>query len=169
MYFIWIEFQNKKLLDTVTKSHRGTRTERSLVLKLLKSGVPPKTIFHDLYLKNNSGKYSQIDLVVPTKVGIIVFEVKDYKGWIFGTGYKKYWTQVLAFGKIKHQFYNPILQNNKHVEELKKQLLQENVPFYSIVVFYGDCVFKNIDFIPDGTILIKSHQISSNNKSDENN
>ena len=159
LYFIWVEIQDKKLLETVTKSHRGNRSERALVLKLLKSGIPPQTIFHDLYLKINSGKYSQIDLVVPTKVGIIVFEVKDYKGWIFGTGYKKYWTQVLAYGKIKHRFYNPILQNNKHVEDLKKQLHQENVPFYSVVVFFGNCVFKDIDFISDGTFLVKSNRV----------
>ena len=91
-YYIWSEIRDKKLLETVTKNHRGTKTERALVLTLLKSGVPSQTIFHDLYLNLNSGKYSQIDLVVPTKVGIIVFEVKNYKGWIFGTGYKRYWT-----------------------------------------------------------------------------
>lgn len=159
LYFIWIEIQDKKLLETVTKDHRGTRTERALVLKLLKSGVPPQTIFHDLYLENNSGKFSQIDLVVPTKVGIIVFEVKNYKGWIFGTGYKKYWTQVLAYGKIKHRFYNPVLQNRKHVEDLKKQLQKENVTYYSVVVFFGDCVFKNVDSITDGTFLVKSNRV----------
>jgi hypothetical protein len=96
--------------------------------------------------------------VVATKAGIIVFEVKDYSGWIFGAGYQPKWTQVLAYGKIKHQFYNPILQNNKHIDELKKQLRQfENIPFYSVVIFYGDCKFKDISFIPNGTFVAKSH------------
>nr|WP_294895052.1 nuclease-related domain-containing protein [uncultured Pedobacter sp.] len=158
---IFIKVRDKKLLETVTKSDRGTRTERKLVLKLLKFGTPAVTIFHDLYVKKRDGNYTQIDLVVATKVGIIVFEVKDYKGWIFGTGYKPQWTQVLSYGKIKHRFYNPILQNNKHIEDLRKQLKQfENIPFYSIVVFYGDSELKDITFVPEGTFIVKPNRIS---------
>jgi len=36
-----------------------------------------------LYIRKHNGDFAQIDLVVATKVGIIVFEVKDYRGWIF--------------------------------------------------------------------------------------
>jgi hypothetical protein len=149
-----------KLLKTVTKLNRGTRTERDLVLKLLKHGIPAQTIFHDLYLKNYNGTFSQIDLVVATRVGIIVIEVKDYSGWIFGDGHNSQWTQVLAYGKRKYQLYNPIMQNSKHVSDLRKQLRQfETVPFYSIVVFYGNCVLKDINFVPNGTFLIKSNRV----------
>ncbi len=98
-----IEIQNNRLLKTVTSPHRGTGTERDLVLKLLKSGVPKETIFHDLYLKKSNGKYCQVDVVVATSAGIIVFEVKRFGGWIFGTGYQREWTQVLAFGLEKHR------------------------------------------------------------------
>ncbi len=159
-FVIFIKYRDKKLLETVTKSHRGTRTERALVLKLLKSGTPAVTIFHDLYLKNRNGNYSQIDIVVATKVGIIAFEVKDYNGWIFGTGYKPQWTQVLAYGKTQHRFYNPIIQNKKHIDDLRKQLKQfENIPFYSIVVFYGDSVLKDITFVPEGTFIVKPKRV----------
>src|ERR1700712_1708408 len=89
------EIRDKKLLETVTKPNRGTRTERDLVLKLLKTGIPAQTIFHDLYVKKYNGNFSQIDVVVATKVGILVFEVKDYSGWIFGAGHDSQWTQVL--------------------------------------------------------------------------
>jgi hypothetical protein len=30
------------------------------------------------------------------------------------------------------------------------------IPFYSLVVFYGDCVLKEISFVPNGTFLVKS-------------
>src|SRR3954469_12835443 len=96
-----IQIGNNGLLKTVTSPNRGTGTERDLVLTLLKSGVPKETIFHDLYLKKSNGKYCQVDVVVATSVGIIVFEVKIYSGWIFGTCYQKQWTQVLAFGLEK--------------------------------------------------------------------
>ncbi|MFC0774268.1 nuclease-related domain-containing protein [Terrimonas alba] len=157
---IFREIRDKKLLETVTKRNRGTRTERDLVLKFLKYGIPAQTIFHDLYVKKHNGNFSQIDLVVATKVGIIVLEVKDYSGWIFGAGHNSQWTQVLAYGKRKYRLYNPIIQNSKHISDLKKQLRQfETVPFYSIVVFYGNCVLKDINFVPNGTFLVKSNRV----------
>ena len=159
-YVIFGKIRDKKLLKTVTKTNRGTWAERDVVLKLLKYGIPAQTIFHDLYLEKNNGKFSQIDLVVATKVGIIVLEVKDYSGWIFGNGLQYQWTKVLAYGKRKYSFYNPIMQNNKHIVDIKKQLKQfESIPFYSIVIFYGNCVFKNISFVPNGTYIVKSKRV----------
>jgi hypothetical protein len=159
-YAIYIKIRDRKLLETVTKLNRGTRTERDLVLKLLKNGIPAQAIFHDLYLKKANGEFSQIDLVVAAKSGIIVFEVKDYSGWIFGNGQHREWTQVLAYGQEKYRFYNPIIQNNRHITEIRKKLKQfENIPFYSVVLFYGDCVLKDISFVPDGTFLVKSARV----------
>lgn len=156
--FLYRKTRDAKLLKTVTELSRGTKSERDLVLKLLKFGIPAQTIFHDLYLQKYNGNFSQIDLVVPTKVGIIVFEIKDYSGWIFGTGRQPQWTKVLAYGKQKYRFYNPIMQNNKHIDDLRKQL-NENVPFYSVVVFYGDCELKDISFVPEGTFIVKSKRV----------
>lgn len=158
---IFRKLRNINLLKTVTKTKRGTRSERDLVLKLLKYGIPAKMIFHDLYLSRNNDEFSQIDLVVITDVGIIVFEVKDYSGWIYGAGNQTQWTKVLAYGKKKFRFYNPIMQNNKHISELKKNLnIFKNVPFYSIVLFYGDCVLKDVNYIPKGTFLVKSKRVN---------
>ena len=155
-FFILGKVQNRKLLKTTTKPYRGTRSERALVLMLLKYGIPARAIFHDLYVKKLNGSFSQIDLVVATRAGIFVFEVKDYSGWIYGDGDQSYWTQVLAYGKSKYRLYNPIMQNATHVRELRKRLrLPENMPFYSIVVFYGDCVLKNISYVPVGSFIVK--------------
>lgn len=144
----------------VTKPDRGTRSERQLIRSLLQYGIPPHTIFHDLYIRKKNGKYAQLDVVVPTKVGVLVFEVKEYKGWLFGTGHQTHWTQVLAYGKKKFRLYNPIKQNENHILALKSQLPQfQNIPFYSIIVFYGDCVFKNISYVPNGTYLIQAERI----------
>lgn len=158
IFLTFRKLRDRRLLYSVTKRNRGTKSERDLVLKLLKYGIPKQTIFHDLYVKKCNGKFTQIDLVVATKVGIIVFEIKDYSGWIFGTGYKTQWAQVLAYGKQKYRFYNPIMQNNKHINDLNKQL-KENVPFYSIIVFYGDCVLKDISFVPNETFIVKPKRV----------
>jgi len=159
---IFIHLRDQKLLKTVTKPYRGTRSERKLVLELLKRKIPAQTIFHDLYLRNSNGKYSQLDIVVATKVGIIVFEIKEYSGWIFGTGNQKEWTQVLAYGNRKYRFYNPIFQNKKHITDLINQLPQfKDIPFYSIIVFFGNCVFRDLRLIPDDVFLIKSWQVTN--------
>mgnify|MGYP005865786711 CR=1 FL=1 len=158
LIIIYKRIKNRKLLKSVTEISRGTKSERKLVLKLLKKKIPSQTIFHDLYLKKYDGKFSQIDLVVATKVGIIVFEIKDYSGWIFGNGNHKKWTQVLAYGNLKYRFYNPIKQNNQHINNLKKQL-KENVPFYSLIVFYGDCELKDISFVPNGIFILKPNRV----------
>lgn len=153
--------QNRALLRTVTELHRGTRSERNLVLRLLKHGIPASTIFHDLYVKKCNANYSQIDVVVATRVGIIVFEVKMYSGWIFGKGYQSHWMQVLAYGREKHQFYNPIRQNASHCATLRQKLSQyADVPFYSVIVFYGNCVFRNVSSIPHNVYIIRPNEIT---------
>lgn len=159
-FIIFRKIRGRKLIKTVTKPNRGTQSERDLVLTLIKYGIPAQLIFHDLYLKKYNGEFAQIDLVIITEVGIIVFEVKDYSGWIFGSGNQTHWTQVLAYGKEKYRFYNPIMQNNKHIDELRKKIKHfDNVPFYSIVSFYGDCSLKDISFVPNGTFIVKSNRV----------
>ena len=93
-------------------------------------------------------------------MSIIVIEVKEYSGWLFGNGNQSYWTQVLAYGKRKYRFYNPIKQNNSHINTLNNQLRQfKKIPFYSVIVFYGDCELREINYVPKGTFLVKSHRV----------
>lgn len=47
----YINRKNNKLIEQVTPLYRGEETERMLVLELLKFGVNPKAIFHDLYIR----------------------------------------------------------------------------------------------------------------------
>lgn len=146
---------DRKLLQTVTDLHRGTWGERRLVLQLLKHGVPAKAVFHDLYVEKTTGGTSQIDLVVPTKAGIIVFEVKEYSGWIFGKGYQEYWTQVLAYGREKYRLYNPVKQNKGHIEVLKQRLAHcADVPYFSVIVFGGNCELRDVSCIPENTYIV---------------
>ena len=80
--------QNMKLL----------RSERRLVISMLRRGVHPKAIFHDLYLQKRNGEFSQIGIVVATPQGLLAIEVKDYSGWLFGNEKRRYWTQILNYG-----------------------------------------------------------------------
>ena len=152
--------RDRELISSVTSLNRGTNSERSLILRLLKKEFPSVTIFHDLIIKKKNNEFSQIDLVLVTSEGIIVIEVKDYSGWIFGSGNNTNWTQILSYGKRKYKFYNPIKQNNNHITELRKTLKQfENIPFFSLIVFFGDCELKEINYVPKGTYLVKGHRV----------
>lgn len=146
--------RNMELLRSVSSPERGTEAERRLVIKMLKKGVHPKAIFHDLYLQKKNGEYSQIDIVVATPQGLIVIEVKDYSGWIFGNERQKYWTQILNYGKEKYRFYNPIMQNIGHIKALQEQSeLFVNLPIYNVVLFTGDCVLKDVSYMSENTYV----------------
>ena len=152
--------RDRELIGSVTSLNRGTSSERSLILRLLKKEFPPITIYHDLIIKKNNDEFSQIDLVLVTSEGIIVIEVKDFSGWIYGIGNNTNWTKVLSYGRKKYKFYNPIKQNNNHVSELRKTLKQfENIPFFSVIVFFGNCELKEINYVPKGTYLVKGHRV----------
>ncbi len=157
----WIKRRkDRKLFQSVSSLKRGTPSERDLVLSLLKMGVPASTIFHDLYLPKGQRKYAQLDVVVPRAEGVIVIEVKDWSGWIYGNGRSSHWTQVLAYGNRKYRHYNPIQQNLNHISALKSRLKQfQEIPFFSIVVFYGDCELKEINYVPKGTYLVKPNRL----------
>jgi len=157
---LWSKKYDERL-DEITSEERGTWSERNLISSLLDYGVSPKAIFHDLYVKNGKYGFAQIDIVVATRVGLIVFEVKDFSGWIFGKGRQNQWTQVLDYGNQKYRFYNPVLQNESHIKVLQRQSKQfADLPFYSVIVFYGNSELRDISFIPNGTFVIKPHRLS---------
>lgn len=161
-FLIWKHFRDMQLLETVTSRRRGEWSERETVLKLLKMGIDHRAIFHDCYLRKASGVYSQVDLVVATSQGLLAFEIKDYSGWIFGHFRQRYWTQVLAYGKEKHRFYNPIMQNNGHIKAIRDNLPHNpGIPIYSIVVFYGNSTLKDITVGSDNDFLIYPNDIKS--------
>lgn len=157
---IYSAIRNRKLLKSVTTRKRGTPSERDLIMRLLKKGIPAVTLFHDLCIEKRNGKFAQIDVVMVTTEGIIVFEVKDYKGWIYGSGYNTTWTKVLNYGKLKFPFYNPIKQNLGHIKAIKSLHSQlKDVPFYSVVIFYGECELKEINYVPAGTYIVKKKRL----------
>lgn len=160
-YFIYFKRKERKLIEQVTPITRGERSERRVIQILLKEGINPNAIFHDLYIQKPSGEYTQVDIVVATKKGIIVFEVKDYSGWIFGNEHQRYWTQVLAYGKEKYRFYNPVMQNAGHIQAIRRSLSHNpDIPIYSVIVFFGSSVFKNITCNAYNTFIIQPQFIS---------
>jgi hypothetical protein len=159
VYLLYQNIQDNKLLRTVTQNGRGTWSERDLIIKLLKAGVSSDCIFHDLYIQKKDGTYSQVDIAVVTEVGVVVIEVKKYSGWIYGMGNREKWVQVLDYGKAKFPIYNPVYQNEGHIRAIKNQLPSYfNIPFHSLIVFYGNCKLKKISNIPSEVLVLKANK-----------
>ncbi|MET4082848.1 uncharacterized protein YgiM (DUF1202 family) [Pedobacter sp. UYP30] len=57
-FTIYGRLRDKKLLESVTNKNRGTESERDLVLKLLKFGIPKENIFHNLYVEKRKTQFS---------------------------------------------------------------------------------------------------------------
>ncbi len=115
--------------------------------KYLKSLAGYKRYLFNLYVPKNNGETTELDVVLLHESGIYIFESKNYSGWIFGTESQPYWTQTLPTGRgksQKNQFYNPILQNKGHLKWLQTFLSDDNLPFYSYIVFSDRCELKNI-------------------------
>lgn len=99
----------------------------------------------NLYLQKKDGTTTEIDLIMISPTGIYVFESKNYSGWIFGDEESKNWTQTLQNG-LKNKFYNPIWQNNGHINALKSTLGIDNSNLYkSYIVFSERCELKKIN------------------------
>ncbi len=99
-------------------------------------------------------KTSEIDLLMIHEKGIFVFESKNYSGWIFGNASQLNWTQSLQNGE-KHQFYNPIRQNQTHIKALSEYL---NIPvssFTSYIVFSERCSLKRVPADTDQVIIVR--------------
>lgn len=94
---------------------------------------------HNIMLATPDGT-TQIDHIFVSIYGIFIIETKNMKGWIFGSPNQKTWTQVTFTGKYK--FQNPIRQNYKHTQAIKKLLNLREEIIIPVVVFIGDCEFK---------------------------
>ena len=72
--------------------------------------------------------------------GIYVFEIKHYKGIIYGNVNDNKWTQFFRT-QDNNTFQNPFSQNAYHLRALKE--LIPNTDLYSVVVFTNeDCELK---------------------------
>lgn len=110
-------------------------------------------VIKNLIIKKQEGT-TELDIIMLSSVGIYVFEVKNYSGWIFGSEKQKKWTQSFYTGK-KESFMNPIHQNYGHIESLK-WLLSEKYPhlnYYSVIVFTDKADLKKVPESTDKLII----------------
>lgn len=115
--------------------------------------------------KSNNQETTEIDVIAITHYGIMVFESKNYGGWIFGDEKSAKWCQSLPASKgsksQKEYFFNPINQNKGHISALK-QLLEEkgiNVPYWNVIVFSERCELKKMSITSQDISVVKRNEI----------
>lgn len=143
IFFAVIIFKICQKSPTI-RGWQGERTVRR-VLGATRPGVQ--------YVLNNyklvDGEMScQIDHILINENGVFVIETKNYSGRIYGSDEQQKWTQVLAHGKVKNKFYNPVKQNDTHVYRLRK-VLPQGIPLFPVVVF----VQNNTQFLQSRTAV----------------
>lgn len=95
--------------------------------------------FHDVIIPSNNGS-TQVDHILVSPFGLFIVETKNLKGWIFGSGEKSKWTQVI-YGS-KYSFQNPLRQTYRHKKVLSKYLDINESHIQTVVYFVGDSKFK---------------------------
>lgn len=114
------------------KRGKGYYGEYLLLTKLYPSIDGQSKILMNIKLPASMGKTTEIDLLMIHESGLYVFEVKNFKGTIYGKYSDEIWTQYFRTQK-NNCFHNPVKQNEYHVAALKSMF--PNLPVYSFIIF----------------------------------
>lgn len=164
-----LSFNKSTYHQSTNNSYFATRNDKGkygeyLIFKQLKhlESKGCKFLFN-VYLPKDNGETTEIDIMMISRKGIVVFESKNYSGWIFGNEKQKNWTQTLPQGKgksSKEPFFNPIMQNDLHIKCLKG-IIGEDYPIYSIIAFSERCTLKNITVYSQNIQVIKRNNVDT--------
>lgn len=87
---------------------------------------------------------SQIDMVALSPHGVFIIENKNYHGVVLGRAESQYW-RVFYTPVRSYKLYNPIFQNRKHLEDVRKMLAllgYPDIPLYCPVIFNDFAVLR---------------------------
>lgn len=113
----------------------GSTGERIIYTTLRdKIHIPEKQILRNVYIPTADGKTSEIDLLVVSRKGLLVFECKNYAGNIYGDMKRKKWIQYL--GKQKNFFYNPFFAEQESRQTSKK--ISGTIWRFTVISFRND-------------------------------
>ena len=121
--------EQRQIWDERGKGYYG---EYLLFCELYKHIFGTSKILMNLNIPVDHLKTTEIDLLLIHETGLYVFEIKHYKGTIYGKDTDSRWTQYFRTAK-NNTFKNPIEQNGYHIRALKK--IFPDMPMHSLIVF----------------------------------
>lgn len=124
--------EQKRIWDERGKGYYG---EYLLFTELYQHIQGQCKMLMNLNIPTVNGKTTEIDVLMIHETGVYVFEVKHYKGTIYGHFDDERWTQYFRTQKNSY-FSSPVRQNEYHISALKK--MYPNLPIHSFIVFTNE-------------------------------
>ena len=107
-------------------------------------------LYNDFCFEDQQGYSTEIDHILITRGGIFIIETKTNKGLIRGAKEDEWWLCIKKDYQQDKQLKNPIIQNQGHINHLRKMF--ENTPpkMTSIVIFpVADITYVSSDIVYD--------------------
>ena len=92
---------------------------------------------HNFEYTRDDKAYAEIDAIIICPKGIIVIDVKDYGGKIYGNSNNKYWKQYLSKTAELFNPYNPIWHNDFNIQTISDIVDKKDISYFSVILF-GD-------------------------------
>lgn len=134
---------------------KGEIGELEIEGEIIKNFKDINHVFKHIKVPKSNGKITEIDLLLLSKKGVIVIESKNFSGSIYGSENDYKWTQF--FNKnSKFFFYNPIKQNQNHIDALKEFLrTPTNLNIYkSVIVFGNNAKLQKINYAKSNNLIV---------------
>jgi len=112
-----------------------------LIFKSLEQLHTKGYMLGNLYIPYKNGT-TEIDVVLIHATGIYVFESKNLTGNVYGNVDASQWVQHL--GRRKYNVYNPVWQNNTHLNALSNVLGISKQKLHSYIVFGENTTLKKL-------------------------
>ena len=107
-------------------------------------------LYNDFCFEDQQGYSTEIDHILITRGGIFIIETKTNKGFIRGTKDDEWWLCIKKDYQQDKQLKNPIIQNQGHINHLRKMFKNTPPKMTSIVIFpVADITYVSSDIVYD--------------------
>ena len=107
-------------------------------------------LYNDFCFEDQQGYSTEIDHILITRGGIFIIETKTNKGLIRGTKDDEWWLCIKKDYQQDKQLKNPIIQNQGHINHLRKMFKNTPPKMTSIVIFpVADITYVSSDIVYD--------------------
>ncbi|QOS39385.1 NERD domain-containing protein [Treponema rectale] len=101
--------------------------------------------FDDFTFMDENGHSSNIDHILVCGGGVFVIETKANRGSIFGWKNDMYWYAEKGYSQESKTFKNPILQNQGHINHLRRMFKVNPPKMISMIIFPEASSLRNVD------------------------
>ncbi|MBQ6655566.1 MAG: NERD domain-containing protein [Erysipelotrichaceae bacterium] len=101
-------------------------------------------VFNDYTFADQQGYSTNIDHLLICKGGLFIIETKANKGIIYGSDRDELWYAVKEEWQENREFKNPVLQNQGHINHLRRMMGQNPPKMISMIIFTSAKSLNNV-------------------------